>query len=240
MENNQMPHQSGAIRKIRKIKRPKMAMNPAMANPEIPTKVGTTNAVNNQTNAVNNQAVVTNTPKVMANKPEIRFNNPEQKQVRNLPQTETFKQDTLYNQNQGVENIRFVSGDAQADAQSNVADLLKNKTVLLLMGLSVVFGLFIGSSSFSGTDASKHGLDWVVANPDVPAGRSRCGLVDQHQGCVLYIMNPEKRNVTGKDFYSVAAKWTKRERYQIETGNMHYGSKQIKPGHIAQINIPPL
>ena len=96
------------------------------------------------------------------------------------------------------------------------------------------------SLSYLSSESSKHGLDWVVANPDVPAGRSRCGLVDSHQGCVLYLMNPEKRNVTGKDFYSVAAKWTKRERYQIETGNMHYGSKQIKPGHIAQINIPPL
>jgi hypothetical protein len=173
--------------------------------------------------------------------PKINFGSPAPNQVRNLPQASTFKQDTLYTQNNGVENIRFVSESAPNDIKSsNIGELLKNKTILLLMGLSAIFGLFLGAGTSSGSTSSKNGLDWVVANPDVPAGRSRCGLVDQHQGCVLYVMNPEKRNVTGKDFYSVAAKWTKRERYQIETGNMHYGSKQIKPGHIAQINIPPL
>ena len=226
MENNQNPQQNGVIRKIRKIKRPKVSANPITKFPEAPEKVGSGNA---------------ETAKGAVNKPKINFVNPEQGQVRNLPQAGAFKQDTLYNQNNGIENIRFVSESSQNYIQSNnIADLLKNKTILLLMGISAVFGLFIGAGSFSSTEVNKHGLDWVVANPDVPAGRSRCGLVEQHQGCVLYIMNPEKRNVTGKDFYSVAAKWTKRERYQIETGNMHYGSKQIKPGHIAQINIPPL
>ncbi len=226
MENSQTSQQNVVVRKIRKIKRPKISANSILKSPEAPEKAGSVSAETN---------------KGIINKPKINFANPGQGQIRNLPQSEVFKQDTLYNQNGGIENIRFVSETNQNYLQSNnIAELLKNKTILLLMGISAIFGLFIGAGSFSGAEASKHGLDWVVANPDVPAGRSRCGLVEQHQGCVLYIMNPEKRNVTGKDFYSVAAKWTKRERYQIETGNMHYGSKQIKPGHIAQINIPPL
>lgn len=227
MENNQMPQQQRVIRKIRKIKRQKSAITP-ITQPTIPPKSG-------------QPQVFTQPQRPTA--PKINFTNPEQttKHISNLPQKGTFKQDTLYNQNNGVENIRFVGSESSDSLQTtNIAELLKNKTILLLMGISALFGIFIGAGSFSSSESSQHGLDWVVANPDVPAGRSRCGLVDSHQGCVLYIMNPEKRNVTGKDFYSVAAKWTKRERYQIETGNMHYGSKQVKPGHIAQINIPPL
>lgn len=228
MEND-TPQQPRVVRKIRKIKRPKTDIASSVQQPAAPEKVGVAQEQTQQ-----------NKPQTPS-RPKIDFGVPAQQQIRNLPQKEAFKQDTLYNKNNGVENIRFVSEDATSNIQANnIAELLKNKTILLLMGLSAIFGLFVGASSFSGSESSKHGLDWVVANPDVPAGRSRCGLVDSHQGCVLYIMNPEKRNVTGKDFYSVAAKWTKRERYQIETGNMHYGSKQIKPGHIAQINIPPL
>lgn len=225
MENNPSLQQPRVIRKIRKIKRPKAEINQA-TKPVVPPKAGS------------------NESQGKAPAPKISFISPEQqndpKYVRNLPQANSLKQDTLYNKNSGVENIRFVSDDYPSDIMQNhnIAELLKNKTVLLLVAIAAIFGIIIGSSFSS--ESSKHGLDWVVANPDVPAGRSRCGLVDQHQGCVLYLMNPEKRNVTGKDFYSVAAKWTKRERYQIETGNMHYGSKQIKPGHIAQINIPPL
>ena len=231
MENNQV------IRKIRKIKRPKPSVNPAMQQPTAPTKAG----LAGQPQAAPVPPVQQQSQPQNKLPPKINFGSPAPNQVRNLPQASTFKQDTLYTQNNGVENIRFVSESAPNDIKSgNIAELLKNKTILLLMGLSAIFGLFLGVGTSSGSTSSKNGLDWVVANPDVPAGRSRCGLVDQHQGCVLYVMNPEKRNVTGKDFYSVAAKWTKRERYQIETGNMHYGSKQIKPGHIAQINIPPL
>lgn len=239
MENNPMPQQQRVVRKIRKIKRPKTPMNPAISQPVAPTKVGL--GMSTQQPAAQQQAPQHQAPARVSNPPKIDFGAPAPSQTRNLPQAGTFKQDTLYNKNEGVENIRFVTEESAENLQTNnIAELLKNKTILLLMGLSAVFGIFLGAGSFSGSESSKHGLDWVVANPDVPAGRSRCGLVDQHQGCVLYIMNPEKRNVTGKDFYSVAAKWTKRERYQIETGNMHYGSKQIKPGHIAQINIPPL
>lgn len=233
MENNPMPQQQKVIRKIRKIKRPKLATSP-LTQPVVPPKSGQSQE----------QASTSTQPQKSA-APKISFANPEQtsplKHVRNLPQTGTFKQDALYTQNNGVENIRFISSESGNTLQTNnISELIKNKTILLLMGISALFGIFIGAGTFSSSESSKHGLDWVVANSDVPAGRSRCGLVDTHQGCVLYIMNPEKRNVTGKDFYSVAAKWTKRERYQIETGNMHYGSKQIKPGHIAQINIPPL
>ena len=110
--------------------------------------------------------------------------------------------------------------------------------MLILAG---IVGMILGTFMFAGKQTSTgRGLDGVVVNKEVPAGRSRCGLVEPHQGCVLYIMNASRQEVTGKTFYKTAAEWTKRQLYLIETGNMSYNSARIKPGYIAQINIPPL
>ncbi len=154
--------------------------------------------------------------------------------------------DENYFANNGdAENIRFITEEEEQvqyyNNSESIADLLKNKTIILMLVLASLFGLVIGTTFFSGEQTtSKKGLDGVVFNSDVPAGRSRCGLVEPHQGCVLYIMNPKNQEVMGRDFYTTAAQWTQRERYLIETGNMHYSSTRIKPGFIAQINIPPL
>ncbi|MBQ9035185.1 MAG: hypothetical protein IJ099_04400 [Alphaproteobacteria bacterium] len=143
--------------------------------------------------------------------------------------------------NDDAENIRFVTeDDIHPEEAVTLSFLLKNKTVLLLLVLSALIGMMFGSLMFGKKTVSNRGLDGVVINSDVPAGRNRCGLVEPHQGCVLYIMNPRNQEVTGKDFYSTAAQWTQRQRYLIETGNMHYSNTRIKPGYIAQINIPPL
>lgn len=154
-----------------------------------------------------------------------------------------FKQsgETYYTNNGDAEGIRFVTEeDLQSTDNTAIISLLKNKTVILLLILSLILGAAVGSLFFGKKKTANRGLDGVVINSDVPAGRNRCGLVEQHQGCVLYIMNPHTQEVTGKDFYSTAAQWTQRQRYLIETGNMHYSNTRIKPGYIAQINIPPL
>lgn len=154
-----------------------------------------------------------------------------------------FKQseETHYTNNGEAEGIRFVTEeDLQSTENTAIISLLKNKTVIMLLILSLILGTAVGSVFFGKKKTANRGLDGVVINSDVPAGRNRCGLVEQHQGCVLYIMNPHTQEVTGKDFYSTAAQWTQRQRYLIETGNMHYSNTRIKPGYIAQINIPPL
>lgn len=143
--------------------------------------------------------------------------------------------------NGSAENIRFVTEDDFQSAETvTLSYLFKDKTVWLLLILAALIGMIIGTFMFGKKTVSNRGLDGVVINSDVPAGRNRCGLVEPHQGCVLYIMNPRNQEVTGKDFYSTAAQWTQRQRYLIETGNMHYSNTRIKPGYIAQINIPPL
>ena len=143
--------------------------------------------------------------------------------------------------NGDIENIRMITDEDVQYYQGTIADYLKNKTVLLMLGIAVLFGMALGYVSMPKTqNAERRALDGIVFNSDVPSGRGRCGLTEPHQGCVLYIMNPKNQEVMGKDFYTTAAKWTGRERYIIESGNMHYGNTRIKPGYIAQINIPPL
>ena len=143
--------------------------------------------------------------------------------------------------NGDIENIHIMTEDDLRYNQETIADYLKNRTVQLLLGIALIFGMIVGYIMMPKTqNTERRALDGIVFNADVPSGRGRCGLTEPHQGCVLYIMNPKNQEVMGKDFYTTAAKWTGRERYIIESGNMHYGNVRIKPGYIAQINIPPL
>lgn len=155
-------------------------------------------------------------------------------------QATSFEEEQYFDNNGSAENIQFVTDEMYETQPESIGSYLQNKTVLLMLILALLVGVFVGSTMFSTKQTTKQGLEGVVINPDVPAGKSRCGLAEPHQGCVLYVMNPNNREVSAKEFYDIAAKWTRRERYLIETGNMHYSSKRIKPGYIAQINIPPL
>ena len=141
MENN-TPQQPRVVRKIRKIKRPKTT-TPPIAQPAAPLKAGVTQP----------QVQPEQSKPQTSIPPKINFGVSSQPQTRTLPQKEVFKQDTLYSKNKGIENIRFVSEEQVDTTQTNnIAELLKNKTILLLMGLSAIFGLFVGASSFSGSE----------------------------------------------------------------------------------------
>ena len=103
-----------------------------------------------------------------------------------------------------------------------------------------LLGIFIGAAFFSSKTDVKHGLEDVVLNPDVPQGRARCGLTEKTQACIFYVMNCYKQELTGRDFYKLAATLTGREEYTIEDENMRYSNVKIKPGAFAQLNIPAL
>ena len=115
-----------------------------------------------------------------------------------------------------------------------------NKKTLIIACICIVIGLVLGNFMFSNKKVVRDGLQGVVTNPEVPKGRSRCGIAEKTQGCVLYIMNPQRSELNGRDFYDLAAQLTGRQRFVIETGNMRYSTVKIKPGNIAQLNIPPL
>lgn len=119
--------------------------------------------------------------------------------------------------------------------------LYANKKILLMFAFLLFFmGLVIGKLVFKDERVVRNGLQGVVVNAEVPRGRARCGLAERNQGCVLYLMNPQRQELSAKDFYDLASQLTGRQRFVIETGNMRYANTKIRPGDIAQINIPPL
>ncbi len=131
--------------------------------------------------------------------------------------------------------------------QNNIAkdlnlppSFLSTKVIVLL--LLVFFGLGFVSAKLtsSGVQNVDTGLQGVVANPNVPKGRPRCGLAEKSQGCVLYMVNPFREERPAKSFYDYVSGLTDRERFVIETYNMSYGNVKIKPGMIGQFNVPPI
>lgn len=115
------------------------------------------------------------------------------------------------------------------------------KKILVLIGvLLLLFGMLMSKLLFSEQKVVRNGLQGVVVNPEVPRGRARCGVAEKTQGCVLYIMNPQRQELNARDFYDLASQLTGRQRFVIETGNMRYSNTKIRPGDIAQLNIPPL
>lgn len=127
----------------------------------------------------------------------------------------------------------------QGNPNNFAANLDTKKIIGLAIGC-IVFGLLLGKFVFSSEQVVRNGLQGVVVNPEVPKGRTRCGIAEKTQGCVLYVMNPQRQELNGRDFYDLASQLTGRQRFVIETGNMRYSSVKIKPGSIAQLNIPPL
>ncbi len=162
--------------------------------------------------------------------------------VTGFPQLQTSQQQSevdftpsyVQNDPNSFENEQFQSQMIPA------LDSIEKKKVLLIALGCVFFGLLIGKFLFGSPQVVQHGLPGVVVNPEVPKGRSRCGMVEKTQGCVLYVMNPQRQDLNGRDFYDWAAQQTGRQRFVIETGNMRYSNVRIRPGGIAQINIPPL
>ncbi len=143
------------------------------------------------------------------------------------------------------EQLRFINEEEyekeiSGDTQSPLPEFL-NKKVLVLMGVVLFFLGFVTSKVFfSEAKVVRNGLQGVVINPEVPKGRPRCGVAEKMQGCVLYMMNPQRQELNARDFYDLASQLTGRQRFIIETGNMRYSNTKIRPGDIVQLNIPPL
>lgn len=135
--------------------------------------------------------------------------------------------------------LDYITDDDAGDFGESTGYVKKN--VLYIAACACLFvGLFVGKALFSSQTVENHGLEGVVTNPDVPAGRPRCGLTDKSQACILYIMNCYKQELNGRNFYKLAAQLTGREEYMIDTDNLRYATVKIKPGHFAQLNIPAL
>lgn len=121
-----------------------------------------------------------------------------------------------------------------------VGNLFTLNFVILFGIVTFALALIIGNFMFSAETVVRDGLQGVVMNPEIPTGRARCGKAERTQGCVLYVMNPQNQELNARDFFDLASQLTGRQRFMIETGNMRYSTIKIKPGAIAQFNIPPL
>lgn len=153
---------------------------------------------------------------------------------------QNFNNQALQNYPLSYVDDNYQNNDEFAYQENNsIAEFSIKKILFGAIGI-FLFGLFIGKMMFSTEQVVRNGLQGVIVNPEVPKGRSRCGVAEKTQGCVLYIMNPQRQELNGRDFYDWAAQLTGRQRFVIETGNMRYSSVKIKPGNIAQLNIPPL
>ena len=222
-ENAPMPATSELNRpKLKKIKRPKIRPMPI-------TDVATDNADVIQTvNNVEKEPLevkddVSSMSIVTANEAQNLVTNDNQYVLDNLPPDLDYL-------DEGAGNNVFIDS-------SNYT----KKSFAYMMAIFCLFiGLYVGKTLFSSETIENYGLEGVVTNPDVPTGRPRCGLTDKSQACVFYLMNWYKQELNGRDFYRLAAELTGREEYMIETDNLRYASMKIKPGNIAQLNIPAL
>ena len=136
----------------------------------------------------------------------------------------------------------FIEEEEDYDNQpySDVPEWLNTKVFVAAIIACLVIGMLAGKLFFTQSTVVRNGLQGVVVNAEVPRGRARCGIAERSQGCVLYIMNPQRQELAAKDFYDLASQVTGRQRFMIETGNMRYANSKIKPGDIVQLNIPPL
>ncbi|MDD4556161.1 MAG: hypothetical protein PHE89_02370 [Alphaproteobacteria bacterium] len=133
--------------------------------------------------------------------------------------------------------------DLYANNKSNkfmVGDLFTTYSIILAAIAGLFLGFIFTKTLFSDEKVVRNGLQGVISNSEIPRGRARCGLTERTQGCVLYLMNPQRQELNARDFYDLASQLTGRQRFVIETGNIRYSNVKIKPGEIAQLNIPPL
>lgn len=138
------------------------------------------------------------------------------------------------------ENFENDEYDYNQNSLSDIPKWLNTKIFILMVFVCLFVGIIAGKIIFAESKVIRNGLQGVIVNNEVPRGRARCGVAERGQGCVLYIMNPQRQEIPAKDFYDLAAQVTGRQRFMIETGNMHYANTRIRPGDIAQLNIPPL
>ena len=117
---------------------------------------------------------------------------------------------------------------------------LQTKIMAAILVIVLLVGMMLGCSMSGDSGKTRtQGLTGVVLNPEVPANRQRCGIAERTQGCVLYLQNPSRRDREARDFYQEASRMTGVASYTIELGNIEYATSIIRPGWIAQINIPP-
>lgn len=229
--NFQNPMNPDPTRRLKKVKRPIKRIQPQSGNmplqPSSQVNPYPHSASNQSANNVNTSASDDLSQDIML--PTISdaasVENQQNFSDNNIPHF-INEEEMLYEQNPNA----FATGNA----------FVAKKIAIAIGVAAFIVGALAAKLLFGEQKVVRDGLQGVVVNSEVPRGRARCGVAEKTQGCVLYIMNPQRQELSASDFYDLASQLTGRQRFIIETGNMRYSNRKIKPGEIAQFNIPPL
>ncbi len=254
LQSNDMLQQEGARPKLKKIKRAKV--RPVSDIPQAPEKVVAedvsapasetveiiTPIEENIIHEEQPQVVEDTTAKVDTfvdsdEKTELSnalISATEAQNLTNIDQDNSYILETL------PPELDYIMDESAGEEYTDLSGYVKKNIVYLAASICLAIGLFLGKVFFAEQTIENKGLEGIVANPEVPAGRPRCGLTDKSQACIFYILNWYKQELNGRDFYKLAAQLTGREEYMIETDNLRYANVKIKPGHFAQLNIPAI
>ena len=232
MNYTNTPQAPEGMRKVKKIKRPIKRLVPGNpASPSSPVPGGQINQAPQQRPNAQLDDLLDNQLNLPAvnNRPNVNPRNPNfNRAPQNYSRPERFIDENDFEERGGFMD-QLIEGN-----------LVTIKGVVVIAILVFFVGFLFAKLLSGGNTVVKDGLQGVVINAEVPRGRARCGVAERTQGCVLYIMNPQRQDLQGRDFYDLASQLTGRQRFVIETGNMRYSNVKIRPGDIAQINIPPL
>lgn len=235
-EQNQIFQNGGdGLRRMKKVKRPIKRFEPGGVSSPLSSQQNNINNLGTQ--SLNSQADLDELLDNQLNLPAINQANnnssPQYEEEKGL-QTGNYKHpDHFITEDELYQKPRFID-------TLIVDNYFTIKGMALIAVLVFILGILMTKVFMGGKTIVKDGLQGVVVNAEVPRGRARCGIAERTQGCVLYIMNPQRRDLQGRDFYDLASQLTGRQRFVVETGNMRYSTVKIRPGDIAQINIPPL
>lgn len=234
------PQNFDPTRRLKKVKRPVkryvQGQVPGQQQPQMPS----------MQNPTNNQGFVSAPAAggVLSNRQQDDFNIDNILDGdNNLP---ALAMDTEVNQSSNDFQPQFINESDIMPPKLSFMEQLMQGNMFTMKGMAFiaaavfVVGFMFAKLFFAQQTIVRDGLQGVVFNPEVPRGRARCGVVERSRGCVLYIMNPQRQELSGRDFYDLASQLTSRQRFVIETGNMRYSNVKIRPGDIAQLNIPPL
>lgn len=224
--------------KLRKIKRPKVRPIPPVSTTNIDSSINA-----NEVTSIDDDISLSSLEELLPNVDEQPKENVAQNSIITSVEANKITSNSNFNNeimNDFPEQFDYPDNDVFADDYSYDANYIKKSNMYIYIITCFFVGIFIGKVLFSSQTVENHGLEGVVTNPDVPKGRARCGLTDKSQACIFYLMNWYKQELNGRDFYKLAAQLTGREEYMIETENLRYATMKIRPGNIAQLNIPAL
>jgi hypothetical protein len=167
---------------------------------------------------------------------------PPPQRIKRIEQEQQRDEEILEEESQQSDEYYGVYDDNIAADFNLPPKVLTTKIALSILGGVFVAGLMLGALMFGSSQPKSmiQGLSGVVENKDVLAGRKRCGIAENGQGCVLYLMNNSRRERKGSSFYDEAARLTGVPQYSISMANVQYAEVLIRPGYIAKINIPPM